>query len=219
MSVNKSYAVFGLGRYGTAVAKELANSGADVIAIDADERAVNAASTEIPVCKCANVTDPEVIKQLGIGNIDVVIIAMASCLEASIMAITLCKEAGVKTVIVKCGTEMQRRIFTRVGADKVVFPENESGKRLAKNLISSGFVDMIDLSEEVSMIELDVRDEWVGKNLIELNLRKKYGINIVAIRIESKVSTDVDPSSPLTSNMELIVIAKRSKLSKLTKIK
>lgn len=219
MSVNKSYAVFGLGRYGTAVAKELANSGADVIAIDADERAVNAASTEIPVCKCANITDPEVIKQLGIGNIDVVIIAMASCLEASIMAITLCKEAGVKTVIVKCGTEMQRRIFTRVGADKVVFPENESGKRLAKNLISSGFVDMIDLSEEVSMIELDVRDEWVGKNLIELNLRKKYGINIVAIRIESKVSTDVDPSSPLTSNMELIVIAKRSKLSKLTKIK
>lgn len=219
MSVNKSYAVFGLGRYGTAVAKELANSGADIIAIDADERAVNAASTEIPVCKCANITDPEVIKQLGIGNIDVVIIAMASCLEASIMAITLCKEAGVKTVIVKCGTEMQRRIFTRVGADKVVFPENESGKRLAKNLISSGFVDMIDLSEEVSMIELDVRDEWVGKNLIELNLRKKYGINIVAIRIESKVSTDVDPSSPLTSNMELIVIAKRSKLSKLTKIK
>ena len=219
MSANKSYAVFGLGRYGTAVAKELANSGADVIAIDADERAVNAASTEIPVCKCANITDPEVIKQLGIGNIDVVIIAMASCLEASIMAITLCKEAGVKTVIVKCGTEMQRRIFTRVGADKVVFPENESGKRLAKNLISSGFVDMIDLSEEVSMIELDVRDEWVGKNLIELNLRKKYGINIVAIRIESKVSTDVDPSSPLTSNMELIVIAKRSKLSKLTKIK
>lgn len=219
MSVNKSYAVFGLGRYGTAVAKELANSGADVIAIDADERAVNAASTEIPVCKCANITDPEVIKQLGIGNIDVVIIAMASCLEASIMAITLCKEAGVKTVIVKCGTEMQRRIFTRVGADKVVFPENESGKRLAKNLISSGFVDMIDLSDEVSMIELDVRDEWVGKNLIELNLRKKYGINIVAIRIESKVSTDVDPSSPLTSNMELIVIAKRSKLSKLTKIK
>lgn len=219
MSANKSYAVFGLGRYGTAVAKELANSGADVIAIDADERAVNAASTEIPVCKCANITDPEVIKQLGIGNIDVVIIAMASCLEASIMAITLCKEAGVKTVIVKCGTEMQRRIFTRVGADKVVFPENESGKRLAKNLISSGFVDMIDLSDEVSMIELDVRDEWVGKNLIELNLRKKYGINIVAIRIESKVSTDVDPSSPLTSNMELIVIAKRSKLSKLTKIK
>ena len=219
MSANKSYAVFGLGRYGTAVAKELANSGADVIAIDADERAVNAASTEIPVCKCANITDPEVIKQLGIGNIDVVIIAMASCLEASIMAITLCKEAGVKTVIVKCGTEMQRRIFTRVGADKVVCPENESGKRLAKNLISSGFVDMIDLSEEVSMIELDVRDEWVGKNLIELNLRKKYGINIVAIRIESKVSTDVDPSSPLTSNMELIVIAKRSKLSKLTKIK
>ncbi|MBQ7356838.1 MAG: TrkA family potassium uptake protein [Clostridia bacterium] len=217
MSVNKSYAVFGLGRYGTAVARELSNSGADVIAIDMDESVVNAASTVIPVCKCANITDPEVIKQLGIGNMDVVIIAMANCLEASIMAITLCKEAGVKTVIVKCGTEMQQRIFTRVGADKVVFPENESGTRLAKNLVSSGFVDMIDLSDEVSMIELDVMDEWVGKNLIELNLRKKYGMNIVAIRIESEVTSEIDPTAPLTSNMELIVIAKRSKLGKLVK--
>ena len=125
MGINKSYGVFGLGRYGKAVATELVNSGAEVIAADIDMERVNAAIQEIPFCKCADVTDPEVIKQLGIADIDVVIIAMASNLEASVMAVTLCKEAGVENVIAKCANEMHRKILSRVGADKVIFPEKE----------------------------------------------------------------------------------------------
>ena len=100
--MKKSYAVFGLGRYGHAVAKELISYGAEVIAVDMDEEIVNDAVGEIPFCKCADITDPDVIKQLGISNVDVVIVAMASNLEASVMATMLCKEAGVGTVIVKC---------------------------------------------------------------------------------------------------------------------
>lgn len=215
MSIYKSYAVFGLGRYGTAVAEELVKNGAQVLAVDSNAERVNTLVSSIPVCKCADVTDPNVIKQLGISNVDVVIISMASSLESSIMATVLCKEAGVKTVIVKCSDEMQQRVLKRVGADRVVLPESESGRRLAKNIISSGFVDVIDLSENVSMVELDVSEEWEGKTLIELNLRKKYSINVVAIRDNDKVYVDIDPSQPLKREVKLIVIADTLRLAKL----
>ena len=212
---NKTYAVFGLGRYGSAVAKELVNNGAEVLAVDIDEERVNEAVSDIPFCKCADVTDPEVLKQLGIANTDVVIIAMATDLEASVMATMLCKEMGVKTVISKCSSEMNCKILSKVGADKVIFPESESGIRLAKNLLSSGFVDILDISSDVSMVELEVRDEWENKSLLELNLRKKYSINIVSIIEDGKVNVMIDPEKPLKKTMRLIVIADTAKLRKL----
>ena len=215
MSINKSYAVFGLGRYGLSVAKELVRSGADVLAIDNDINTVNSVISEIPLCKCADITDPEVIKQLGIANFDVVIIAMASNLEASVLAVMLCKEAGVETVIVKCANEIHYKILKRVGADQAVLPENESGVRLAKNLLSSGFVDVIELSNDVSLIELDVKPEWKGKTLIELNLRKKYSVNVVAIKRGEEIDINVDPSTVLNENIKLVVIVSTSKLAKL----
>lgn len=213
--MNQTYAIFGLGRYGKAVAKELVKSGAEVLAIDSDEDVVNAVASELPYCKCADITDPEVMQQLGIANIDVVIICMANNLEASVMATMLCKEIGVKTVIVKCASEMNCRILSRVGADRVIFPENESGIRLAKSLLSSGFTDIIELAADVSMVELDVRPEWVGKNLMELNLRRRYSINVVATIRDGKISTFIDPEKKLDPEQKLIVIANVSRLSKL----
>lgn len=215
MSINKTYAVFGLGRYGLAVAEELVNSGAEVIAVDIDQDNVNNAIEKIPVCKCADITEPEVINRLGIANIDVVIVAMASNLEASVLAVTLCKEAGVPTVIAKCGSEMHQKILSRVGADKVIFPERESGVRLAKSLMTAGLSEMIELSDNVSMVEIDVKDEWIDKTLIDLKLRKKYDINVVAIKNNNQIEISVDPTLPLTKGMQLIVIADTNKLKKL----
>ena len=215
MKAKKTYAVFGLGRYGTAVARELVENGMEVIAVDIDQKIVNDAAAYLPVCKCADVTDAEVISRLDIGNIDTVIVCMASNLEASVMVVTLCKEAGARTVIVKCANEMQQKILLRVGADQVLFPEKESGIRLAKNLLSSGFIDMISLSRDVSIVEIDVKDEWCGKNLIELNLRKKYGINIVAVKKGEKVSVNINPEQALDLGATLIVIANTAKLGKL----
>lgn len=215
MSINRTYAVFGLGRYGIAVARELCASGAEVIAVDIDEARVNIAAADIPLCKCADITDPEVIKQLGIANIDVVVIAMAGNLEASVMAVTLCKEVGVGQVVAKCASEMHQKILERVGADMVVFPEQEGGVRLAKNLLSSGFVDMITLSEDFSMIELEVRREWIGKSLMELNLRKKYGINVVALKKGSSLTVNIPPEEKLGEASSLIVIANPTKIAKI----
>ena len=215
MSINKSYAVFGLGRYGLAVAKELVNNGADVIAVDLDENIVNSAATEIPFCHCADITDLEVIKQLGISNVDIVVVAMANNLESSVMSVILCKEVGVKTVIAKCSDEMQGKILSKVGADKIVYPEKESGVRLAKNLLSAGFIDVIDLSDDISVIELPVKEKWIGKTIIELDLRKKLAINIIAIRNGEDMLINVDPTIQLTKEMQLVVIINKSKINKL----
>ena len=131
------------------------------------------------------------------------------------MATMLCKEIGVSCVIAKCSNEMNCKILSKVGADRVVFPENESGIRLAKNLLSAGFMDIVELSKDVSMVEIDIRPEWVGKNLIELNLRKKYGFNIVAIKKGDKVNVNINPEQVLDAETTLIVIANTSKLGKL----
>jgi trk system potassium uptake protein TrkA len=215
MKHKQSFAVFGLGRYGTALAKELVESGADVLAVDSDKDIVNSVVQDIPLSKCADVTDPEVIKQLGIANVDVVVIAMATNLEASVMATMLCKEAGVKTVIAKCGNEMDCKILSKIGADHVVFPEKESGILLAKKLVNFGLVDLIELSKDASLFELKVRPEWAGKSLIELNLRKKYGFNVVAIFENEEVNTYIVPEKPLDNSMRLIVIGNPEKLNKM----
>ena len=168
----------------------------------------------MPLCKCADVTETEVIDRLGIAEIDTVIVCMAGNLEASVMAVTLCKEAGVKNIIAKCANEMHQKILLRIGADQVVFPENESGIRLAKNLVSSGFIDMVSLSKDVSIIEIDVKEEWIGKNLIELNLRKKYGLNIIAVKNGDNVNVNINPEQILDSKTTLIVIADTSSINK-----
>ena len=154
-------------------------------------------------------------KKLSMKALVGFIVAMAGNLEASVMAVTICKELGVKTVIAKASSVMHQKILERVGADIVVFPENESGVRLAKNLLSSGFVDMITLSKDFSMVELDVRPEWIGKSLMELNLRKKHAINVVAIKRAGRLEVNIDPMEKLSQDSSLIVIANPQKLAKL----
>ena len=215
MKKKKTYAVFGLGRYGISVAKELVSNGMEVLAVDIDESKVNEATNEVPLCKCADITDIEVIKQLGISNIDTVIIAMGHNLEASVMAVMLCKEVGVKTVIVKCANEMYQKILLKVGADQAVIPEKESGKRLAKNLISAGFADIMELSNDIAILEIDIKEEWKNKTLLELNLRKKYGTNVIAIRKNQKLEIDIDPNLELKEDMKLVVLTSKAKIKKI----
>ena len=215
MSINKSYAVFGLGRYGSSVAKELVDSGVDVIAIDNNNKKVEDLVGDIPICKCADVTDPNVIKQLGISNVDTVVIALAGELEASIMATMLCKEAGVPQVIVKCSSDIHKEILKKVGADMVVFPEKDSGKRLAKNILSSGFVDVADISDDISIIELKARSEWIGKSLKELELRRKHAINVIAVNKNGKTEIGLHPDEIIDSDMTLIVITNKKDINKI----
>lgn len=215
MSINKSYAVFGLGRYGRAVAKELLDNGVAVLAVDRNRKLVDELAGEIPLCKCADITVPGVIEQLGIADFDVVIIAIAGNFEATVMATMLCKEAGVKRVIVKCAESMQKTILEKIGADEVVFPENEYGIRLAKNILSSGFLDIADISENISVLEINPREEWIGKTLRELELRKKYSVNVIALKTGRNIDIAADPDALITEGMKFIVIADKRKIKKM----
>ncbi len=208
----KLYAVFGLGRYGLAVAKELEANGAEVLAVDMDEDLVNAASPELAYCQCADVTDAEALRQLGIDHMDVVIIAMANSLESSVLSTLLCKDLGVPMVIAKCACETHYKILAKVGADKVVLPEVESGIRLAKNLLRSGYVDILELSPDVSIVEMEVQEAWEGQNLAALELRRKHSINVLAIVRDGEIQAHIDPEAPLQRDMRLIVLAHMSKL-------
>lgn len=212
MSINKSYAVFGLGRYGRAVVKELLNNGATVIAVDKNEKIVDELVGEIPICKCADITEPGVIKQLGITNVDVVIISMAENFEGSVMATMLCREAGIKRIIVKCSNEMHCNILRKIGADETVLPEQEAGTRLAKNIISAGFIDIADISDDISILELDVKREWIGKTLKELNMRKKYNVNIIAFKKDNKIDVAVNPDAIISEDMKMIVMADQNNI-------
>ena len=215
MSINKSYAVFGLGRYGRSVTKELLNNGATVLAVDYNSKIVDELVSEIPICNCGDVTDIGVIKQLGISNFDVVIISMAKNLEASVMATMLCKEVGVKKVIVKCSNESHYKILKKIGADEVVLPEYESGVRLAKNILSSGFIDIADISDNISILEIDIKPEWIGKTLRELELRKKYNINVIAFKSSANVDIAVNPDTIIESEMKIIVMCNKNEINKI----
>ena len=215
MSINKSYAVLGMGRYGKAVAKELIDSGAEVIVVDKDYKIIEDLTGEFPVCKCADITDEEVIEQLGISDIDTVIIAIAGELEASIMATLLCKEAGAGNVIVKCYDERHKEILEKIGADMVVLPEKESGVRLAQRLLSSGFTDIVDISDDISIIELEPKPEWIGKSLKELDLRKKHSVNVIALNNNGKPEIVLHPDTVISEETKVIVIANKKEIDKL----
>lgn len=212
----ETYAVLGLGRYGRAVAKELVDKGMEVLAVDADEKVVQDAAAYLPVCKKADVTNLEALKRLGIVSVDTAIICMASNLEASVLAVTICKGLGVKKIIAKCRDEMHQEILRKVGANEVYFPENESGIRLARKLISSGFVEMAFMSKNVSIVEVPVKDEWVGKKLSELRLREKEGFKVIAIKNGEDINfNSISPRLVLKKGSTLLVIGYTAKSGKL----
>ncbi|MBO5347832.1 MAG: TrkA family potassium uptake protein [Lachnospiraceae bacterium] len=198
MSKNNSYAVIGMGRFGTAVAMELANSGADVLAVDINEERVRAISEHVTCAVKADISDAETVASLGLGNMDAVVVAMTRSMDASILATISAKESGAKYVIAKAQNEMHAKILTKVGADKVIVPEKESGRRIAKNLVNGNFLDFFELSDRISMVEIPVQEEWIGFNLRELDFRRKYSVNVIAYEANGKdLIVNIPPDMPL----------------------
>jgi trk system potassium uptake protein TrkA len=210
----KSFVVFGLGKFGQAVADKLIDSGADVMVVDNDEDVIEQYSAKATSAIEADLTDASAIKALGISNIDCAIVSMGMSLEASIICTMVSKECGVKWVVAKSGSERMGKVLTKVGADEIIYPEEESGIRTAKRLIASNFLEYFDVSDELCLVEMVPKDKWVGKTLKELNLRQKYGVNVIAIK-DGVVQEYVDPDKPLKACNPLIMILHKNNLSKL----
>ncbi len=211
----KSYAVIGLGQFGMSVAETLAESDCDVLAIDAREENIQEIADKVTYAVRADVREPEVLRTLGVQNVDVAVIAVAENMEASIMATMQAKELGVPYVLAKAMNALHGKILEKIGADRVIYPEQSMGLRVARNLMSGGFLDVFELSTEFSMAEFPVPTEWIGKSLQELQLRESHDINIIAIKVGNDVEINLDPVKPLEADWHLIAIGKNKVLERL----
>lgn len=215
--MSKSIAVFGLGRFGRSLATELYNSGADVMVVDKNEFLIDEISDKVSYAVIADLTNEESIKKIGIENMDVVVVTMGSDLTASIMSVMVAKEVGVPYVIAKAADERMGNILSKMGADKVIYPEEEMGIRTAQTIVSDDFLEYFNIDNNLCLLEMRTRPEWVGKNLIELDLRNKYHINVVAVKFHSKMRSSIDPNRPLEADSKLVVILDKSDLAKFRK--
>lgn len=214
----KQFVVLGLGRFGKSVATTLAVGGCEVLVVDEDEDVVNEMSDIVTHAVTADVTDTDTLKALGISNFDGAVIGMGEDLQASVMATIIVKELGVPYVLTKAQNDLHAKILKKVGADMVVFPEKETGVRIANNLMMGNFFDAVELSSSCSIIEIGALDEWVGKSLKELSLRTKYKINVIGIKRNGEVDINPDADEPIRKDDDLVIIGKNPILNKLATI-
>lgn len=211
----KTYAVLGLGKFGGAIARELSMMGCDVIAVDINESVVKEIQHQVSYAVIGDVTDAETMREIGIADTDAVFISIAEELEASIMAALIAKELGVPHVIAKASSKMHGKVLAKVGVDRVVYPEREMGIRLAKNVVAGNFMDMIDLSSKYSLVELMVPRSWVGHSLLSLDARKKYGLNVVAVKKKDDIKINISPDEIFDEDDILIVVGSNDSIGAL----
>ena len=215
--MNKSFAVIGLGRFGESIATELANAGADVLAVDIDKDRVRALADIVTCAVAVDIRDTEAMESLGLSNMDAVIIAVTQSLDISILATIYAKECGVPYVVAKSKDEIHTRILKKIGADKIIIPERETGIRIARHLLTGNIINLVELSDTIRMIEIDIRPEWAGHTLRELDLRKKEKINVIALRSNGELEVSPDPDKMLTSDITMLITIDKKTLNKLIK--
>lgn len=213
----KSYMVIGIGRFGEAVAMEMEHLGAEVIALDCDEDKINRIADYVTLASVVDVREENQLKNMGLSNVDGVVVAIAEDVDASVMATIIAKEAGVPYVFAKAKDAIHKRILEKVGADEVMIPEKSSGCRIARNIVNENVKDFVELSKQFQLVEILPKKEWIGKSIRQLDLRKKMQLNIVAIRDGEELSINVDPDVILDENITLLVIVDHKTMNQLTK--
>lgn len=212
----KQFAVIGLGRFGASIAKALYALGHDVLAVDDDQGKINDIADYVTHAICADATDEHVLNTLGLRNFDVVVIAIASDLQASILIPMLCKEMGVPKVIAKAQSEMHARVLEKIGVDRVIFPERDMGVRLAHSLVSTSVLDYIDFSDEYSIVEVRALPEWYQKSLREIKMRSTYGVNVIAIRhIDRGISVSPNADDLIQEGDSMVIVGSNECIQKL----
>jgi len=179
---HRSFAVIGLGRFGSATASTLVEMGQDVIGIDTDEDRVRTLSETILQTVQLDATDGRALRAAGIQNVDVAIISIGENVESSVLIVMLVKELGIQTIIAKATTPLHGRILEKLGVTRVIFPEREMAERLAHSLVVPNVLDYIELSRDFSIVEMPAPRAFVGRTLRELALRTSYGLTLIAIK-------------------------------------
>lgn len=213
----KSFLIVGLGRFGRSVARKLCELGNEVLVIDRNADIVQHIADEVTYSIVGDATDESVLNAAGARNFDCAVVAVASDIENSVLATALLKEAGIPHVIAKARSSLHRLVLQRIGADEIVFPEEEVGIRLARTLSNRSFLDYMSVTDDFSIAEMQVPGKWIGKTLIELNVRAKYGLTVLATRPKDseKLSLSPNPAEPLTDDVVLVMIGTNDDLEKI----
>lgn len=214
----KSYLVIGLGRFGSALARQLCKLGAEVLAMDVRSELVQQIANEVTHAVVGDAQDKEVLRALGVRNFDCAVIAIGDDLAASVLTTMNLKELEVPYIVCKAHDATHRRVLEKLGVDRVVIPEQEHGERMARSLHSHNVLDYIELSEAYGILEVPAPKTWIGKTLKELNVRAKLGVNIIAV--ENSQTTNVSPAADycIRSGDVLVVIGDNYALEAVQKL-
>lgn len=204
--MEKNVIVLGLGRFGYAVATKLFEKGVYVTAVDSNYKKVEKIANFVSSAAQGDITEEVAMKSLGINNYDVAIIATGTDIEASIEATLICKDSGVDKIIAKATSQSHARILKKIGADQIVYPELDTGERLARSLAGSNLLELVQFSNDFSLIEIKAHEDWIGKSLIELDFRKAYKMNVVAFERDGKMLMDIDPNTDIRKDDVLVLI-------------
>ena len=213
----ESYAVIGLGRFGSAMAQELMAAGCEVLAIDQDEEKIQRMAESVTDAVVADARDEAVLHSLGIRNYDCCVVAIGSDVAASILITLLLKEAGVAKVVCKASDDIHKKALMKVGADRVVIPEKEMAGRVARSLATPNVMDYIELSDQFAIVERSAPENWVGKSLKELNVRSRFGLSVIAFRRNREMIVSPNPEEPIQLGDVLIVLGREDVLARLKK--
>ncbi len=211
----KQFMIIGCGRFGSTIATTLFKLGHEVMVIDIDEERIQDISEEVTYAVQADVSDENVLKELGISNFDVVVVSIGSNYQASIMATLLAKESGVKKVVAKAHDQLHGKVLAKIGADKIIYPERDMGVRVAHNLVSSNILDFIELSPDYSILEITAIEQWINKSLKELRLPTNYGINVMAIKRGSDINVSPYADDIILRGDVLVVIGNTIDIEKI----
>ena len=204
----KQFIIIGIGKFGESIATNLYKMGHDVLAVDIDEERVQYIANKVTHAVQADATEEGTLEALGVKHFDGAVVTIGESVQASILITMLCKELGIRHVLAKAQNELHAKVLYKIGADRVVFPERDMGLRVAHSLVSTSFLDYIELTPDYSIVELKAAKDWQGKSLKDLNIRAKYGINIMAIKQDDKVVVSPAADDVIQRDDVLVVIGK-----------
>ncbi|MGM7719680.1 TrkA family potassium uptake protein [uncultured Metabacillus sp.] len=216
--VIKQYAVIGLGRFGTSIARRLNEAGQEVLGIDINEERVEDAELYVTHAVVADSTEEKALTSIGIRNFDCVIVAIGDDMQSSILTVMLLKDLGVKKVIAKALSKRHGKVLERIGADWIIYPERDMGERVANQLLSPNMLNYIELSKEYNIEEIMIPSKMAEKSLKELNIRAKYNVSVIAIVREEEIIISPSPDMTLNKGDLLVVIGNRDDLANFASI-
>ena len=215
----KSFAVIGLGRFGTRLATSLYDAGMDVLAIDAQEANVNAVADRVTRSVAADAKNKKVLESLGVKDCDCAVVAIGEDIASSVMIAMNLKALGIGYIVAKSSSETHSEVLKALGVNQVLTPELEMAERLAKNLSSRNIMEYIELSDEYAIVERPLPKTWDNKTILELNIRAKYGINIIGLKRGDDILVSPAPSLLLHEGDVLMVLGNTDSLKKLDRLK